>query len=434
MQRDDVVPGLGIKPPASGSSASGVPFNPFQKTLATMEPGSSPASVHRRNDTRVPGDAAGKSAMDVHSFTRMLLTGKKDATGAEANPPSNSTTVDSNSTDTSSSFDSAQPAQVESPGTSYEMSVSDDEDGVNVVSTRPQPDREKKKPPPPKSRHGKGIVQRAPQTVSFSDFSTSIASPDPPSPSLQRTPTDPAKPLPSLPESSADDGIEAMPQVARTPSNRPVPQMQPAPVPPQRKSPPAVPLARRHSQLKTATQSRQRSNSALTTDSTEEPSSNAPSTAESTSSTAQKMAPPPPPSRRRGHAASNSVSLSSPPVFQGESGGSLAQALANSSQNASQNSLTSPPPPPPRRRGGSSGRTSSEMQRPNMGELTRGSFDGGGRRGSAASSLTSPRKDSSSALASPMEEKDEVAGVGSSILADMDAFQREIDALRRANG
>lgn len=400
-----------------------------------MEPGSSPARGHRRAETGLQAD---KGAMDVHSFTRMLLTGKKDTPGTsdtlggESNLKSNSTSGDSNSTDTSSVsrqsvFDASQAPQVESPRTSYdETSVSDDE---NSTPMKREPDKEKKKPPPPKSRHGKGIVQRAPQTVSFSDFSTNLASPDPPSPSLQRVSTDPGKSLPSLPESSTDNDPEAtddigMPQVARTPSERSVPQIQPAP--PQRKSPPAVPLARRHSQLKT-TQSRQRSNSALTTDSADGPSSNAPSIAESTSS-APKTAPPPPPTRRRGHASKDSISLTSPPV-DSTSTGALAQALSNSSQNASQNSLSSPPPPPPRRRGGS-GRASSEMQRPNMGELTRGSFDSA-RRGSGASSVTSPRKDSSSAMASPMEEKDE-AGGASSILADMDAFQREIDALRKA--
>ena len=76
-------------------------------------------------------------------------------------------------------------------------------------------------------------------------------------------------------------------------------------------------------------------------------------------------------------------------------------------------------------------------------EAGRGSFDGD-RRSSVASSLTSPRKESAIQEDRRLTEEPEEMGKDESdtkplapqrdILADMEAFQREIDELRKAQG
>ncbi|KAF2099969.1 hypothetical protein NA57DRAFT_75471 [Rhizodiscina lignyota] len=455
---------------ASGSS--GLPFNPFQKTLATMEPDASPvAAAEKDKIARIDG-TMGKASMDVDSFTKMLMTGK--AGQGKQSQPLNSLVkihnhgpaVDSNSsTDTSSLsrqslFDTLQGPQLESPRTSYELSVSDDDEETSLMGEgrKVEKEKEKKKPLPPKPRHGKLVTPRAPQTVSFSDFTSSAPAQSIPSSTLQRSPTDLNKPLPSLPESSSPEPSDSSIVGEKTPTmpatDPMVPEVeQPALPPPQKKTPPAVPLARRQSQLRTTTQSRHRSNSA-------QESSHQANVTENQTQT-QKMPPPPPPTRRHAASLSNSTNPSTtdlPSTTDGShspagripSGGSLAQALSGAqnlagSRHSSSTSLTTPPPPPPPRRRASSGRGSLDMPRPSSLELARGSFDSG-RRSSAASSLTSPRKESGSYkfsegdLAEEPEDMNKSDGAikaaaapQANILADMEAFQREIDALRQAS-
>lgn len=415
--------------PEINEAATGGPLsNPFSKTLATMEAGIASVVPQPQEkfklaklDDAVPQKLE-KPAMDVDSFTRMLMTGRTESPPAQVRIQNQGPAVDSNSSTDASSIsrqsmsDTLQGPGTESPRTSYEMSNADDDEPglVTSESSTPSLGKEKRAPPPPKHRHGKSVSSKGPQTVSFDDFTASLKQNLPTAPLGNSTDTN--KPLPSLPNSIRSEPIvpvdldrEKTPTPA-TINAPPVTSESPSRAPSQKKAPPPVPLARRQSQMKSQSQTRSRSNSALTTGS-QEGSSYPPSLTESTSSS--KMPPPPPPTRRHGNQSNTPTSTdltnSSTPRT------ALGQALSSSQQSSQTNLSNTPPPPPPPRRRRSSGRNSFD-QTQNAGDVGRASFDS-----------TRRSMDSVSALTSPIEETPE-----RDVLADMDAFQREIDELRKA--
>ncbi|KAH7137984.1 hypothetical protein B0J11DRAFT_545890 [Dendryphion nanum] len=502
-------------------SPTGAPANPFSRTLATIE-----SQEHRSTETagqhrdRTAAEKARANAvrgsLDVEGFKKLLMTGisgptkpgqhSQPATATAPNPVTASILESSSSTSSTSRqsvFEPVQESLAESPRTSYEMAASDDE-RVGLVADLKKP--EKKKPPPPKHRHGKPVSARAPQTVSFSDFSASelVAS----SPVLRtRTNSDLNKPLPAPPVTSppihivSQDITHDVDELAPLETKNFDLYSYPEPGTPQKKAPPPVPLARRHSQLRTSntTGNRSRSNSALTTSSqhsTEFPLLSPGSGYEPTSSPSSSKAPPPPPPPARRHGASltnnnntpspsssttelpltsstarpaatspiapssrKSTFSSQPPASPdltstGLSRTSSITSTRNNPRSVSNESTTStmpPPPPPPRRR--QSNRSSIDKERPHplptssptesrrtSAEHKRNSIDNK-RRTSVASESSLRYEYAPSAaeneqvLYSPKEEVSEerlgeLVLSSSSILDDMERFQREIDALR----
>ncbi|EON66985.1 hypothetical protein W97_06101 [Coniosporium apollinis CBS 100218] len=467
-------------------TAPAAPTNPFSKTLATTEPSSSQTPQHReaaatseRGTADQIGPGAGKGSMDVDSFKRLLMTGSagSSASAYSTAVPSVSTHHrsqsgiggdSSSSTDTSSVsrqsiFEPVQEPQLESPRTSYELSITDDDESSNLMGEGRRPDK-KKKPPPPtgKRRHGKLVQQRAPQIVSFSDFSLSVSSPgvQPPSPidaskplpPLQRTSSDLNKPLPPPPPAHFNPDVQpplpeaenvaqiAGPEVTATPP--PIEEVPSA----QRKKPPTPPLARRQSQRKPLGPDRLSSNPTPT------PPPQAQETAppEALPSTHSTKAPTPPPARRTAAAATSASTTPKPTApsttdLPGPSPSYPPTSLArhSSSASASASAKAAPAPPPPRRGSSKSSidlsRSPEESRRPSA-EVLRGSLDGGRRAsGASASSLRNEYAPLGAGNgggvqgvggAAVEEARKAGAASGSDILAEMEAMQREVEALR----
>ncbi|OCL07340.1 hypothetical protein AOQ84DRAFT_389576 [Glonium stellatum] len=230
---------------ASGSRSTTVPANPFQKTLATMEPSVKTATLHREalSDRPAPerlGPGPKRASLDVDAFKRLLLTGSPNPSGSGTSSqpvPQNSISgailESSSSTDTSSIsrqsiFEPIQETHAESPRTSYETTGGSDDEAASLMAESRK--AEKKIPPPPKHRHGKFVTSRTPQTVSFADFSPSFAvtsqHPSSPgastSPRHNRTNSDLNKPLPpppvaSSPPSEPQERIQKEPILQQSP-------------------------------------------------------------------------------------------------------------------------------------------------------------------------------------------------------------------------
>ncbi|OAL54920.1 hypothetical protein IQ07DRAFT_559348 [Pyrenochaeta sp. DS3sAY3a] len=393
-------------------SPNAAPANPFSRTLASLEAGSS------RDRTTSERAALGnnRASLDVESFKNLLMTGKPTPRPS-AQPPSNtipptsfSTTQfeSSSSTDTSSVsrqslFEPPQEVHAESPRTSYEMAESEEDEQMGLVS---EVKKGKKKPPPaPKHRHGKLVTPRQPQVVSFDSFSATEPKPAPVT--RPRDNSDVNKPLPPTPKAAAPS-LHIVTQDATSPpaSRKASDPLVPAEVPtPQKRTPPPVPLARRQSQLRTSgVANRSRSNSSLTISSqlsieplpSPVPSNNDPM--------ASAKSPPPPPRPRHGARLANlgtssanssstelpqrstsvrttasapgpsssrrstiesDVEPSSPaPSLKPTSSASSGRNTQRVVSNESTDSAMPPPPPPPRRR--QSNRSSLDQQRPNI--------------------------------------------------------------------
>ncbi|KAI1137732.1 hypothetical protein F5Y05DRAFT_386074 [Hypoxylon sp. FL0543] len=148
------------------------PVNPFSRTLQDLE------QIREREDTSALGaGTTTKSALDVDSFKRLLLTGyasipsssSASASGAGGNSrapsrsqppaPDGASNTDASSVSRQSIFDAILQ---DTPRTSHEVSEPEDPDerkGILPTSPlSPIPSASaRKKPPPPNSRHGKLI-------------------------------------------------------------------------------------------------------------------------------------------------------------------------------------------------------------------------------------------------------------------------------------
>jgi hypothetical protein len=303
---------------------SGVPANPFARTLASMEPQERGMDEDRTSAERAaPGN--NRASLDVESFKNLLLTGRpgprpSGSPSQSAAPPSafGGLQFESSSTDTSSisrqsTFEPPQETLAESPRTSYEMPDSDEDESMGLVS---EVRKGKKKPPPaPKHRHGKLVIPRQPQTVSFDSFAASEPAPSPVT--QPRDSSDVNKPLPPTPVISAPPMHISSHDVSQ---QRPAPLQQrssesiPTPdvPPPQKRVPPPLPLARRQSQLRNSTAgNRSRSNSSLTISSQHSTEATIPSPVPSNKDAQSTPKPPPPPPRSRHGVRLTDISSSS---------------------------------------------------------------------------------------------------------------------------
>lgn len=451
------------------------PYNPFARAWTSSEAGYGLI----RDSTDEPGkeqrpgggSGSGRAALDVDAFKNILLTGSatpsppSSIAGATVPSAAPSTTFakphdsSSSNTDTSSIFDRHYGVPLESPRGSpdhYESaSDSDDDDKSGLMGQGRSDDLAPPAPPKPKTR--------GPQTVSFADFDQSIPegfqSPGPRTPpvhthitgilrpSTPRSSSDLNKPLPPPPAAETHSATPPdVPEKSGTPSQQPTPIIIAEDATP-KKAPPPPPTRR-----KVGDATRPRSSSNLS----QEPSY-PPNEDEATS----KPAPPPPPSRKAHAMATvagpNSESASErsspsqstievpkavppPPPKRHPSktgpnprhsqsplprpGDAFLAAVAPTQPNA-------PPAPPPRRAGSKRSsmdgapdsiarRVSSEYARRTSGN----SFDSD-RSGliSSLQQVAEPGESNEHALATPMESQGD-------ILADMSAFQAEIEALR----
>ncbi|GAB7337414.1 hypothetical protein MBLNU457_g2756t1 [Dothideomycetes sp. NU457] len=461
----------------SKPSGNGAPINPFAKTLATMEPEQRAAAVlgaASKGRPEIAQPTPARSTMDVDAFKRLLMTGTSGVSMAPAvsprqekvnpavvpSPPAQSpyeTVHEPQPKSPRSSSDSASSTQAEET-VAEDPVIKSNRDNSNATASQP--------PPLPVHRHGKSVEPKAPQTVSFDDFDSEFAdfdkdqvaskATDGGRPTLSRSMSDLNKPLPNPPTSSmsglqiGSSSVEPTPAIENSTYNNTFEETQ------KKIAPPPPPTARRQAQTKTRSpnplnleqppsgRGRSGSNlsqaSARSEESTASKASNRPApppprqaaassgdatfdivrdtstapSAESASISNPKMRPPPPPSRQSARPAGQ---ITRTPSSQSSS------SLQN--RRASTHGGLAPPPPPPPRRGAPRGGTGD---------------DSGihSRRSSGQSMTSSERKDSVSSLQRSIEERaDEIVKHAvdaqlppSDLLADLDAFQREVDALR----
>ncbi|KAI9816603.1 MAG: hypothetical protein M1827_001736 [Pycnora praestabilis] len=455
------------------------PANPFQSTLTTLEePYKGNAGEMDKTPTLRPtlagrtGSSSAKGSLDVESFTRLLMTGKVNSpdtgdvsAGAAVQqhlhaglPGDNSSSTDTSSISRQSIFEPTPDMRDETPRTSHDISPLDEEQQRLVNDTLPSAAR--KKPPPPKRRHGKLIKSNIPQTVSFTDPAVSTplvetTSSTPPyqvrpiSSNSMRSPTDLNKPLPPPPLSTSPD---APPMPVRLVHAHPE---ESSSSPSQRRRPPTLPLARRHSQLRTSKPLLPRNNSTKSFTPLEETSPNAFISGPSEPQISPISKPPPPPRiRRQDLAQSHSLSdlptlpdkvLASPsiPMDQDQDLAfahpspalpppptrtpSMSSVKPRSRSSPSSAKAGMPPPPPPPRQRGSS-RSSVESNRPIFSQAPNPTRTSGELRRTSTESQRRPSGASPGRALGSAEDRNEPAA--NDILADLSALQREVDELR----
>ena len=429
-----------------------VPANPFKNTLTGLDTESRPG--HLSQDGEGPSMETDfkttRPHYDVEDFKRLLLTGQKSGSGLNmAVPPpvsfqgpthvgDSSSNTDASSTSRQSIFEPVSGPVQESPRTSHESILSDDE-RQRLVGSMPIA-TERLKPITPKHRHGKLVRPHAPQTVSFEDptlsFSDSVLSPTAPEerPMLGIL-SNVDKPLPPLPsllntQSFTQDPIQSTDhdtQGSFLESEDP-----PFGNSAQKRGPPAPPLSRRHSQLRAK---HILSNTERSTPIAEEAAAEPVLISQSPPTNISKIPPPPPPRRaglvRGGSSSSISTGAPSTPMSDHSNAADSSTSSAKSrplvptNRSPSMASVKRPnqpqpipvspsiaPPPPPRRRGSSqSSYTPSRLS---------GHYTERLRSDSAASSV-------SHLVMTPVSP----SGEGKKdVMADLSALQREVDELR----
>ena len=396
-----------VPPPAAASDI----LNPFEKTLATLDPKHD--ALDQGNKT-VDAKGAGaerstssdKPSFDVDSFTKMMSTGAAPPPAAKPTS-SNIKDVDERGAQLRDDRDSTMssntfPSTSEPSSTSYAdlSSATSEDESENEASKKAMSARQP--PPPPRHKHGKNVEPSGPQTVTFADFDMEAGQVGS---TLSRSST---RELPTrTPSASYNSGTT--PKTVQ-----------------QARTPPPPPLARRTSLLRSKSP-RDSETSSINSIQPQSPGHEPPSPGLPKST----KAPPPPPSRRGGARASlppdqlstadimsinsDSNSLAEESISTNSSSlrpaGAGPQSASRTSSGSVPTTSTMPPPPPPRRHRGSS---KSSMEAPSSNENRRTSHEGS-RRASGLSQV-------SEADSTPKPTKD--------ILADLSAFQAEVDALR----
>ncbi|KAL8872004.1 MAG: hypothetical protein Q9174_002290 [Haloplaca sp. 1 TL-2023] len=411
---------VNLNPPLNRSGKA--PALQFGAANATKENGN--------HDQGASAHSANRPQYDVDAFKRLLLTGEKpkaDTTVPDqpalqvqvSQRPDGSSDTDTSSVPHQSISEPQQSTLRESPRTSTDMEPSNDEMHSLVRSA---PKMSQNRPSAPPSRHGKLVKRNIPQAASFDSLSSSppevtSMKRHPTSPSPPRSPNSgagPNKPLPSAPRSESPISATPMPDGAQ--SQPPVDhQNQPhhAGRLASKRSPPALPAARRHGQGRSRSSTNDSSRSASISEDTSQTTQPSPSTSMST--IASKPPPLPPPRRvatapdsgepsptfSLGSAidAPDSTPFKPRPALPPSRTASSTSVKRLSRIKTDSGSFGGPPPPPPPRRRGSSLNQSSTPPSETVGEES-----------STAIGRQAP------------EEKD--------LVADLATLQREVDELR----
>ena len=376
------------------------PMNPFSPQLYSPSTNEVFDGKRAGHLLRSGGDLSStkKAQLDVNAFTRLLLTGAKNATNENtlSTPQSHLQTPHLGSVDTSSNTDASSisrqsiferttEAHHESPRTSDGGSLSEDVPNSWIGGS---PELERSKTSTPTLSQA-----RIPQTVSFTDEAISTPSTPPKTstpgkilrPPMQRTISDLNKPLPPRPGSETDlfglsftsEPISMEPMEIRTKSIA--------------RDPPKPPLSRQQSQLRQRTGSRR---SSITTE----------ENTVRTLPTNSKQAPPPPPRRRSqkiGREALNIPNVLTP------GNPSTAQIEPPQFQNV-------PPRPPPTRNPSTSSNRRPQRSSPAVGASVKAPPPPPRNRGISQSSYETPRLSTES----------------NDVMADLSSLQREVDELR----
>lgn len=438
-----------LPPPPLPSQASAVPAenatppaNPFSKTLQAPEESRDMENQRKSEGAALKAGNLGRHSLNVDSFKRLLLTGKIN--DPESILASESPAMDPSADPLVAEETTTERDQEEEASSTSETSSVDNSDRNTGPVSAASPDghtgRDRKAPPPPpSSRHGK----------SLRDDSLKLG-----------LPTDFNKPLPPSPvRTSTDDGADSpfdRESAGKVPDQ--VPELEPGAgaVEPQRdavtqpsgskKSAPAPPPRRGHARgeskghLSTADPSRRRGDELPVGAGSDE------TPARSGEPRHTGHAPTPPPRRPHGvtrqitptssHVTSIPPSPTPQPNLYHSAPLDTTAAAAHHEAHPAGSKLASAPPRPPTRNP-SVKRTASVASVDGL--RRRASMDSKARDGPARPSPPPPRQQGSGSgglHALPRQTSDETAsaapepGNGHDILADLDALQREVDALR----
>ncbi|KAF6810767.1 hypothetical protein CPLU01_15242 [Colletotrichum plurivorum] len=398
----------------ANANPNGTPENPFGKTLQDLD--------GLTTDAKGPSGGTGKS-LDVNAFKMLLLTGQAGAASPASEAPAAATASDTSGPDTPRSS----------------------QDTADRGGPLPSPLSTKKKPPPPSSRHGRKISIQPPGRPHVSSEAASPISP-----------SDVNKPLPPAPSSRGGDETEdvfAREAAGKVPEqDSPTPSSTPTSALPAsgKKPTPAPPPRRGHARSQSLTASAG-ANAPSTSgkDAADTPPRSSLESQRSRSESFRSVnAPAPPPPRRPNASHRQSFQLASPSAASFNASSALAEAENPAPASGYTPPKISPPPPPPARnpstRRPPSVRSFEATSRkvsgvkegapppppPRQRGSSRGSMDGypGARR---------PSIDSTRAFGTNVPEEPGAEGAslgyvgkGADILADLDALQREVDALR----
>ena len=399
-----------------------------------------------------------KPQYDVNDFKNLLMTGEKNLSKlsttksappvsfAQAQNGDNSSNTDTSSTSRQSIFERASSIRHDSPRTSRDSSISDDDEQPSAGVSKPK--TTKPKPTTPIHRYGKPMQANGPQKASFDDptplFRQSSGAapsstgqnapnqPDPPSDKNKALPTPPYSSTSTNSVSAEDNSHPESYMGSKEGESSSNTQKKPAPAPPpsRRTRPMSIgsmnsgrsvsiseEVAAEHIQIASSPPSRSlnapappppRRSNTFRGDS----SSSVPTTA-SVASTSDQSAPrdqSPPPSQ-----------TARQPVVLARSPSTLASKGPTRTSPASGSPAMAPPPPPPRRRGSSQSsnhytpsRLSGSYTMPTHERL---------RSDSGASSISQlPMTTLELNSEQKVEQKD--------VIADLAALQREVDELR----
>ncbi|KAK3054851.1 hypothetical protein LTR09_004009 [Extremus antarcticus] len=450
------------------SGGGGAPYNPFARTLATSE---AAFGLQRSTDEGVQQDGGegrigtrgvGRPAMDVDQFKNILMNGSAlpsistptNAPAPTARFQDSSSNTDASSASQQSLFDPYLEIHSETPRTSFDQmdSPSDSEDGgeddnSGLMSGTTRSD-DFAPPAPPKHSHGRPLTAvmaapKGPQTVSFDEFDDSIsAGPKRQQslnvPTLHRSPSDLNKPLPPPPMLDPGSPRTAEPLQLETgglAAQESRDALFTAGVEDNaetKKAPPPPPPTSRRGQS-TSSQGRARSTSDATEDfsrddmnaTQQEPISMADEPVSKTTAPAAAPPPPPPPSRKSKPPTQPQIAVVEAPSDTQLSAPSTAE------------SAKPMPPPPPRRMaskaGNSVNRSTSTASHSSVQRKENTSSNATPpapppRRGKRESMDIDRRSSGQSGVMSPNKETER------DVLADMSAFQAEIEALRKRAG
>lgn len=451
-------------PPTERFQRSAVQSNELSKS----GPGSTDKRTARPTATGRAGSGTTRASLDVDAFKRLIMTGEKDVTasGTPPTPPAQNLTSQSipgdssSNTDTSSVsrqslFETMTEVATDTPRTSHEISVSDDEwqqaVGASSLATR-NPELRLSN-----MRYETSLNSNMRRTVSFDD-------PSPPASALEsrlhtidvqtsnpnslpQISTDLNKPLPLPPGHKQPEQSTSTQQASFNPdesSNR-LRSTSPSLIS-QKRRPPTPPLARRHSQLRSPNPLLSRSNSARL------PSRSSHGLGNPAQSTDVRT-PPPPPTRRTlpGRAQSPFETSMHTGMVLPDSPSTVAGSTRSDKQHTSRpplpptrtHSISSikrpyrppptassvtkvPPVPPPRNRGSSqSSLDSTRIDSPRKPSATESSSS------LRRASKDSQQEDSREPNEGPSQIPASVSGTNANdILADLSVLQREVDELR----
>ena len=398
--------------------AEAVVLNPFQSTLATIEPSKAKDEVQKKKEANAsdaqklgPGPA-----FDVDSFTQMLMTGRappialsrgQDAQATRESPSNDTSQIrDGKESAASTVVNTSGSAPISTSYADLSSASSEDDSSQEEKHTPTAPPASKAPPPVPKHRHGRSIQESGPQTVSFANFETAPGS---------------ARKVLGESDASITRQASGSSDTAEPIVNRGLDSSKRA------RLPPPLPTTRRSNSTRSK-EAHDGETSSIGSNQPHSPTNDAPLSPPLSKS---HRAPPPPPSRRVPQGSkpagdqsssdmtstnSENTSLAGDSIMSADSS-SLRQTAAvpisgsRHSSGSAPTATTFPPPPPPRRRRGSS-KSSAEVP-----------YTGENRRTSQESSRNF------SGL-SQVSETGVVAKPTKDILADLNAFQAEVEALK----